>query len=156
MRNSTGNPPSVSLSVPEILFFQEDCPNKGSLSYTRKKISFNSLFLERFAKIFILLNNLRRLILKTVSGDCFNMYQKIFQWLILHEKKELTVRGDWSDGVYCNRGGVIKNLEGRCFCPKAAMGMVSLGSLLCKTGKGRIHVSCQINFTHVLKCISGM
>lgn len=65
MRNSTGKPPSVSLSVPEILFFHDDCPNKGSLSYTRKSILFVSLFLEGFAKI-TLLRNLRKLISKTV------------------------------------------------------------------------------------------
>lgn len=40
--------------------------------------------------------------------------------------------GDWTGGGYCNRGGVMNILEGRCFCPKEAMGIVSCGSLLCK------------------------
>lgn len=36
-RNSTGKPPNVSVSEPEILLLQGDCPNKGSLSYGNKR-----------------------------------------------------------------------------------------------------------------------
>lgn len=57
--------------------------------------------------------------------------------------------GDWSEGVYGNRGGVMKKREGRCFCPKAEIGMVSWGSLLCHIGKekGRMYSSAWFIFT---------
>lgn len=78
MRNSTGKPPSVSLSVPEILFFHDDCPNKGSLSYTRKSISFISFFfLEGFAKI-TLLRNLRKLMSKALKLTASTFMIKYF------------------------------------------------------------------------------
>lgn len=79
MRNSTGKPPSVSLSVPEILFFHEDCPNKGSLSY-KKKISVN-LSKNKLLNEVILMNNPRKL--KTVQGNSCTTYQKVFYQLIL-------------------------------------------------------------------------
>ena len=41
IRNSTGKPPNVSVSEPEILLLQGDCPNKGSLSYRNKREPFN-------------------------------------------------------------------------------------------------------------------
>lgn len=49
IRNSTGKPPNVSVSEPEILLLQGDCPNKGSLSYGNKRVSFNYwLFIRKY------------------------------------------------------------------------------------------------------------